>query len=630
MRQRGWDVLDVLLITGDPHLDHPAFPGSLIGRWLEFLGYRVAMVSRPDPRNPEALMAFGVPRLFVGVTAGALDSMVANYTATGRKRSDDPYSPLGKGPGRPDRALTVYGNLARRAFGKSAIIVAGGLEASLRRFAHYDFWSGKVRRPILMDCGADVLIHGMGEGPIRELAARLNALLSTNSDATREQKLAAICDVRGLGYRQAASVKLPTDAVELPDSDKVAVDPVAHAEGWRIIERNREAVLTQVAGGMRVIVNPPWPPLSTEELDCIYALPFTRNAHPMYEGAPFPALEQVRFSIVSHRGCFGGCAFCAISAHQGKHLGSRSEDSILDEAARIAAHPDFRGTIPDVGGPTANMYGLGCTKPEPCDRPSCLAPRVCEHLNRNQERYRKLLQAVSKTSKVVHVFVTSGLRHDLLVESPELFDRITRHHTSGHLKVAPEHTVPSVLRCMRKPAGNEFERLVSQHDRVAKGLNKGQRVVPYLMAAHPGSRMEDMVELALWLKQHGLIVEQCQIFTPTPGTAATVMYATGINPDTMQPVFVERDTEKKNMQKALILYHLPENRTLVQRVLALCGMESQAGDLLNTPEYQVAGRAVGLASASRTIIRPYSSGRPDADRRKPRTASKARKTGRPK
>lgn len=604
LHARGWDGCDVLLLTGDPHLDHPAFPASLVGRWLEHHGFRVALVSRPDPEKPEFLRAFGVPRLFVGVTAGALDSMVANTTATGKRRSDDPYSPFGKGPGRPDRALTAYCNLARRVFGKAVPIVAGGLEASLRRFAHYDFWSDKVRRPILMDCGADLLVHGMGEGPILELARRLAELTRINPETGASPWIGPLRDIPGLGYRLPASEPFPEGALELPSAEEVASDPMAHARAFREMERTRSRCVCQRVGGMRVVMNPPWPPLSPQELDRVHALPFTRNPHPSYGPVPFPALEQVRFSIVSHRGCFGGCAFCAISAHQGKEVQSRSRDAILAEASRIAAHPEFRGVIPDVGGPTANMYALGCTRPERCDRPSCLAPSPCRHLNSNQEPYRHLLKSVSEVRGVKKLFVTSGLRHDLLLAAPELFERIVRHHTSGHVKVAPEHLAPSVLRIMRKPAGDAFGRLVTRHRQLSAGLGKGQKVIPYLMAAHPGCTLDDMIDLALWLARENIQVEQCQIFTPTPGTAATVMYATGINPDTLEPVFVERDTRRKEIQKALILYHLPESRPLVEKALRLCGREAEARALLGPIRASKAPRRPVSGATRKNDLRP--------------------------
>ena len=568
---RGWDELDVVLITGDAHVDHPAFPASLLGRLLEAEGYRVGLIARPEVSDPEAVAALGLPRLFFGITAGALDSLVANRTAEKRPRSDDAYAPGGRAGGRPDRALTVYGNLVRRRFGKRALIVAGGLEASLRRLAHYDYWSDRVRRSVLMDCGADVLVHGMGEGPVLAIAERASLVRRSLGEGGNAGLVNAIRDLPGIVHRVPASAPPPADGLELPSADDVAADPAAHARAFRLEERNRARRLHQVNGAMRVIVNPPWPPLTPRELERVYALPFTRDPHPMYGGARVPALEQVRFSVTSHRGCAGGCAFCAIGRHQGKLIQSRGEQAVLDELSAITRHPEFRGTVPDLGGPTANLYGARCTREAPCDRPSCLWPARCRHLDDGQARYVALLARARRVPGVKHLFVTTGLRMDLALASEPLLDALARHHTSGHLKVAPEHVCPDALRPMRKPAGDDFARFLQAFRQRSRAANKQQYVVPYFIAAHPGTTLDHMVDAARFLRRERLVVEQVQLFTPTPGTAATVMYATGLDPETGAPVLVERNPRQRALQKALLLAHLPEQRDKVREALALAG-----------------------------------------------------------
>lgn len=561
-QQRGWDVLDVILVTGDAPVDHPSFPAAILGRVLEAAGFRVGVISRPVAQQPASVAVLGVPRLFFGVTAGALDSLVANYTAQKKPRSDDPYAPGGQAGGRPDRALTAYCNLIRQAFGKSAFIVAGGIEASLRRFAHYDFWSDSVRRPILMDCGADVVVHGMGEGPIVDIARRLErlheqdpSLLIRRADGLpvdQKAQVETVREVPGVVYRTPLSQPAPDDAVVLPSAEEVAADPVVQARAYRIQEQNRDRTLTQDSGGMRVIVNPAWPPLSQVGLDRIYALPFTRDVHPSVSER-VPALEQVRFGVTSHRGCFGGCAFCAIGAHQGKVVSSRSAESVVAEVTRIVAHPDFRGTISDVGGPTANMYGLGCRSEERCTRPTCLSPKPCRHLRADQSAYRELLERVRQVPGVKHVFVTTGVRTDLAVLCEPLVRDLAAYHTSGLLKVAPEHVVPTVLAAMRKPPIDSFRRFLAMYRRFSREAGREQYVLPYFIAAHPGSREEDMRAVRDFMKGNRLVAEQCQIFTPTPGTAATVMYATGLDPATLNPIFVERDMRRRQRQKDIIL-----------------------------------------------------------------------------
>ncbi|MFH1530555.1 MAG: YgiQ family radical SAM protein [Pseudomonadota bacterium] len=577
---RGWAEVDVVIVTGDAHVDHPSFPAAILGRALEAEGWRVGVIPRPDPADPAAIGRLGRPRLFFAVTAGALDSMVANYTALGRVRSDDPYAPGGRAGGRPDRALTVYCNAIRRAFGKEVLVVAGGLEAGLRRFAHYDYWSDKVRRPILMDCGADLLVHGMGEGPVCAIAAAVDRALARRTGAPRGA-LPDLVSLRGVVYRTPRSEAPPPGAVALPPEEDIRRDPRVHATAFRTLERALGQVMVQETGGMRVVANPAWPPATTEELDRFYRLPFTRDVHPCHGGEAVPALVQVRFSVTSHRGCAGGCAFCAINHHQGKIVTSRSQASILDEVRAVTTHRSFRGTVPDIGGPTANMWGLRCERPEgPCARPSCLWPSRCAQLVDDQEAWVRLLRKARGLPGVEHLFVTTGIRMDLAMDCPALLNALADELTSGRLKVAPEHVVPSVLRHMRKPAGKDFERFTEAFRRRSAAAGRNQFVLPYLMAAHPGSRLEDMVEVALTLRRLDLRVEQCQIFTPTPGTAATVMYATGLDPDTLDPVHVERSDRGKRLQKALVLHHLPENRDLVEEALTRVGRRDLVKELL--------------------------------------------------
>jgi uncharacterized radical SAM protein YgiQ len=569
MRALGLTQLDVILVTGDPHVDHPSFPAALLGRVLQAAGFSVGVIARPRVDSLDDLTRLGRPRLMFGVTSGALDSMVANYTALGKRRHDDPYSPGGLAGSRPDRALTVYCQLLRRAYSKQVMIVAGGLEASLRRFAHYDFWSGAVRRSILMDCGADALIHSMGELAVVKLARRLDRL-GEDRRCRSDARLETLVDVAGLVWRTPKSEAIPKRSLALPPSELVATDPLAQVDAFNVQHRQAHRQLCQDVGGMRVIANPA-ARLSTAQLDGFYQLPFSRNAHPIYRGAHIPALEQVRFSVTSHRGCAGGCAFCAISAHQGRCITSRSQDSVLAEIERIVRHPEFHGTVPDVGGPSANMYGFSCARKEPCQKPSCLWPTRCKHLKGEQRNYIKLLKEAKSVTGVRHLFVSTGLRMDLALECKDMIAQLAREHVSGHLKVAPEHFTPRVLDAMRKPSAACFLEFLKEFQRCSRKAGRKQYLLPYLMAAHPGCRMEDMIEVSLILREKRIPVEQVQIFTPTPGTAATLMYATGLDPRTREKIFVERNPRQKRLQKALLLSHLPENQSLVKEALSMCG-----------------------------------------------------------
>jgi len=598
-RSRGWSELDVVFISGDAYVDHPAFAPALLGRMLEARGFRVGIIARPRPDFPEDVAALGRPRLFFAVAPGAVDSMVNNYTAQKRRRRTDEYAPGGRGGGRPGRALIVYCNLIRRVFGKTVAILGGGIEASLRRFAHYDFWDDAVRRPILLDVPADALVYGMGERPLIEFAEAMR----TRASAMRRpgELLSTLAKtIRGAVWRRPASESPPEGYHRLPSFEAVRGDPREEVRAFNEERRFRARGVYQDCAGHRVAANPPARPLSTAELDAVYGLPFARRAHPSYTER-VPALEQVQFSVTSHRGCFGGCAFCGIAGHQGKVIQSRSRESILAEVRAIAAHPDFRGTIRDIGGPTANMWGLGCPKAERCNRTSCLAPEICPRLDTDQSPYLRLLDAAAATPGVRHLFVSTGVRMDLALRCPDLIKALARKYTSGYARVAPEHVVPHVLETMMKPAGQLFERYLRLFREGAAAAGKELYALPYFIAAHPGSRLEDMIEVALLLRRTGLRVEQCQIFTPLPGTASAVMYHTGINPYTGEAVFVERNVRRRQMQKALVLYHRPENRKLVMEALEICGRRDLARTLL--PRRKRSRKAAKAAGGNRAANR---------------------------
>lgn len=575
LKQRGWDRVDVLLVTGDAYVDHPSFPASLLGRVLEAAGYRVGIIARCDVSSPSDIARLGAPRLFCGVTAGALDSMVANYTALRKPRSDDPYAADGKAGGRPDRAVTVYCNLLRQAFGKKVPIVIGGIEASLRRFAHYDYWSNRVRRSILIDSGADLLLAGTAEEAVLQLAARMETLPES---WVRDGSVLAAHFWGVPGIMVKGSGAAAQSGTLMPSAEEVAAEAAAHITAYNLQSRQADGALNQRQGALWVAGSAP-AVTSAPALDAAMLLPFTRSMHPEYGRLRAPALEQVQFGVTTHRGCFGGCSFCAITSLQGKAVVSRSQAGVLAEVQGFLRHPDFRGTIPDLGGPTANMWGLGCTAERLCQRPSCLHPSICPHLNIDQSRYMNLLGQVAELPDVKHLFVTTGIRMDLALKDPKLLHQLAFQHTSGHLKVAPEHVVDGVLKHMRKPAGSEFSRFVALHRKLSAEAGKRQYVLPYLMAAHPGCTLDDMVDAALALSSMGITVEQCQIFTPTPGTASTVMYATGLNPDTMESVFVERTDRGKQLQKSLLLYHLPEQRQHVISALRAAKREDAARQL---------------------------------------------------
>jgi uncharacterized radical SAM protein YgiQ len=576
-RRRGWDALDIILVSGDAYIDHPAFGVPLLGRWLEAHGFRVGIIPQPDWRSKEPFMALGRPRLVFGVSAGAMDSMVAHYTPQKRLRHDDAYTPGNRHGGRPNRASIIYTSRLKEVY-KDVPVVLGGIEASLRRLAHYDFWEDKLRRSILLDAKADLLIYGMGERSLLELAKRLHS-----GESFRD-----ISDLRGscLVGRHSAE-----GAVVLPSWEQLATDKAVFADAHRLMEQEQNPYcgqrLVQSYGDRQVVCNPPALPLSPKELDTLYALPFTREPHPCYK-EQIPAFEQIKRSITTHRGCFGGCSFCAITMHQGKFIQSRSHASVQQEVGRLAAKGWFKGQISDLGGPTANMYGLVCKAPDSghgCRRPSCLHPAICPNLQCSDAPAAGLLRKVRGIPGVRQVVISSGIRYDLLERQPDYFKELVAHHVGGLLKVAPEHLAHKVTTLMRKPDAAVFERFLVRFRGESTKLGKRQGVVPYLMAGHPGCTVDTMVELALALRRLRLQVEQVQEFTPTPGTAATCMYYTGVDPISGKLVYVPRGDRERRIQKGLLLLHLPEEQARVSKGLQEMGRSDllERLDLLRSP-----------------------------------------------
>lgn len=571
MEARGWTACDVILVTGDAYIDHPAFGTALIGRYLESLGYRVGIISRPDYTSVEAFQVLGAPRLFWGVTAGNLDSNLARLTVMRKIRRDDPYAPGGVAGGRPAHASMVYTSRVRQA-AKGVPVILGGLEASLRRWAYYDYWTDQVRRSLLPDSKADLIAYGMAERSIAEIAARLRAGRDLHGIPGTVEMASRIDPAAGwVELPSFEEVSPPTDAGRAAFT-RMARDVYLRAE-------SRETLI-QKHGLRWVVAHPPAIPLTPAELDALYDLPFTRRPHPAYGMNRIPAFDMIRDSITTHRGCYGGCAFCAIGAHQGKTLVSRSREGILKEIQRCAEAPGFHGTISDLGGPTANMYGTACGRPAgPCARSSCLFPEICPMLKADQHPARELLAAARKVPGIRHVFVTSGIRYDLL-EAPggaEYFEELVRHHICGRLKIAPEHAVPRVLAAMHKPPPESYRRFVGRWQAMQRRCGRHDQLNEYYISGHPGCSLVDMVELALSLKRRGLRPEQVQDFYPAPLSLAAAQYYTGRDPVTGEPVPVARTDRDKALQRALLLCHLPEYYAKAREALRQAGRADLIG-----------------------------------------------------
>lgn len=576
VKARNWSDVDFVYVTGDAYVDHPSFGVSIISRVLEAEGFRVAILSQPDYKNCEDFKRFGRPRLGFLVTSGNIDSMVAHYTVSKKKRSYDYYTAGGKMGKRPDRAVIVYCNRIREAYGDVPIII-GGLEASLRRFAHYDYWDDRVRRSVLVDSRADILTYGMGEN----ILVRLAKLLDKGVPVKK------IRDVRGTVYLAKKGDTVHFESLEVGDYDELKSDKRAYARAFSIQYKNTDSVhgkaIIEYYGDKMLVQNPPMPPLEREELDRVYSLPYARDFHPDYiaEGG-VPAITEVKFSITHNRGCFGACNFCAIAFHQGRAVRSRSEESVIKEAELIASMPDFKGYINDVGGPTANFRYPSCDKQAECGvcpGKKCLAPTPCKNLKVDHTEYAHMLREIEKIKGVKKVFVRSGIRFDYLIldEDDTFFRQLVTHHTSGQLKVAPEHCALNALTMMGKPPVEVFEKFKKKFFKISEEAGLEQYLVPYLMSSHPGATMKDAVDMALWLKQWGYSPEQVQDFYPTPGTISTVMYYTGIHPMTGKNVYVTTDYHEKQLQRALLQYSRPENANLVREALKIAGREDLIG-----------------------------------------------------
>jgi len=590
LQARGWDQVDIIIVSGDAYVDHPAFGPVLIARFLEGRGYRVGILPQPDWQSAEPFKALGKPRLFFGVSAGNLDSMLNRLTAQKKNRAEDQYTPGGQTGARPDRATMAYAQRCREAY-KDVPVVIGGIEASLRRVAHYDYWSDKVRRSILLDSKADLLVFGMGERPILEVARRLD----------QGEDVKDLRDVRGTAYvlNEADTREALQDTSQrvkdgkpllLPSYEQVKKDKVAYARMAKLFQletnpRNARPLL-QEHGKRAVYYNPPALPLDDDAgdgksvaMDELYDLPFNRAAHPMYD-APIPAFEIVKHSVVTMRGCFGGCTFCSITEHEGRVIQSRSSESVLREIREIRRMGDFRGTITDLGGPTANMYKMKCSKPEveaKCRRLSCVHPFVCPNLGTDHGPVIDLMKQVRQEEGVKHVFIASGVRTDLAELSPEYVNELAHHHVGGHLSVAPEHVSKKTLKHMKKPPVAAYERFTAMFRQCSQDAGKEQYEIPYFISGHPGCDMDDMIELALWLKREGYKPRQVQDFIPTPMSIASAMYWTGIDPLTGEQVYVARGLREKRMQKALLLYWDPKHHDLARQALKQAGRTDLIG-----------------------------------------------------
>ena len=588
---RGWSEMDVVLFSGDAYVDHPSFGAAVIGRLLEAEGLRVAIV--PQPNWQDDLRDFkkmGRPRLFFGISAGCMDSMVNKYTAAKRFRSEDAYSPDGKHSMRPEYATTVYSNAIKKLFPDSAVVI-GGIEASMRRITHYDYWQDSLKKSILVDSKADILVYGMGEMPIIAIAKAMQESLAATGEeyitASRARELTK--EIRQTGYLATKSSFSASENDKILAPHNVCLkDKEKQAANFLAIEKesnkvNAKRLIQEYDEGL-VIINPPFPTMTTEQLDHSFDLPYTRLPHPKYNGKRIPAYDMIKFSVNIHRGCFGGCAFCTISAHQGKFITNRSTDSILREIEAIAALPDFKGYLSDLGGPSANMYMMRGRRQElcaKCSRPSCIQPKVCPNLNTDHAPLLALYKKVDAMPQIKKSFIGSGVRYDLLLhktgdkaidESTALYtEELIKNHVSGRLKVAPEHTNDNVLRLMRKPPFKQFHQFKKIFDSINSRYNLKQQIIPYFISSHPGSTVEAMAELAAETKQLNFHLEQVQDFTPTPMTMATEMYYTGINPETGEKIYVARSMKDKEAQRRFFFWYKPEERKQIAQLLRRMG-----------------------------------------------------------
>lgn len=575
LKAKGIDQLDFIIVTGDAYVDHPSFGTAIISRVLENEGFTVGIIAQPNWNNADDFKKLGKPKLGFLVNSGNIDSMVNHYTVARKKRHDDLYSPGGESGHRPDRAVIVYSNRVREAY-KDVPVIIGGIEASLRRFAHYDYWDNKVRRSILLDSKADLLIYGMGEKTVVQIANLLKYGMSIQK----------VTDVRGTVYLSNSLSQL-RDFVEVPSFEEVSTNKNAYAESYKLEYFEQDAIrgktVVQKHSDKYIVQNPPQFPLTEEEMDVVYNLPYTRNYHPMYEAkGGIPAIKEVKFSITSHRGCFGGCSFCALTFHQGRTIQNRSQKSIIDEATLLTSLDDFKGYIHDVGGPTANFRHKACKIQETagvCKNRQCLSPTPCKNLIVDHKEYLSLLRQIRKIPRIKKVFIRSGIRYDYLVydKNTDFFEELCKHHISGQLKVAPEHISDKVLKQMGKPKKEVYDKFSKKYFEINKKIKKNQFLVPYLMSSHPGSDLNAAVELAQYIKSMGYTPEQVQDFYPTPGSLSTTIYYTGIHPLTGEKVYVPREQKEKNMQRALMQFTVPENHKLVKEALIKAGREDLIG-----------------------------------------------------
>ena len=577
MKKRGWTQADFVFVIGDAYVDHPSFGPAIISRLLERYGYKVCMIAQPDWKNDKSIDVFGRPRLGFLVCGGNMDSMVNHYSVSKKRRQKDAYSPGGQMGLRPDYATTVYCNLIRRTY-KDVPIIIGGIEASLRRMAHYDYWSDKLKHSILVDSSADILSYGMGEHSMIEIAEALDSGIDVKD----------ITFVRGTCYRTKDISGVPEDSIILPDYDSLSKDRLEYARSFytQYINTDPYSAKTLVEGyGNRgyVVQNPPAYPLTQMEMDDVYDLPYMNNYHPIYEEAGgIPAISEIKFSLTSNRGCFGGCSFCALTFHQGRIIQTRSHESLIKEAERMTHDPDFKGYIHDVGGPTANFRHKSCAKQDKygvCTNKQCLFPESCRNLKVDHKNYVELLRKLEAVPGVKKVFIRSGIRFDYVMadSNDEFLKELCEKHISGQLRVAPEHVSDNVLRMMGKPQNSVYEKFIDRYKRVNAKTGKQQYVVPYLMSSHPGSTLKEAVELAEYVRDIGYMPEQVQDFYPTPSTISTCMYYTGVDPRTMKPVYVPHNPHEKAMQKALMMYRKPENYDLVKEALIKAGRQDLIG-----------------------------------------------------